>query len=37
MFMQERIYRATFVSVALAATAGWVWFLYRALSWVTGI
>jgi hypothetical protein len=35
--MQERIYRVTFVSVALAATAGWVWLLYHALNWVTGI
>jgi uncharacterized membrane protein len=35
--MPEGIYRATFVGVALAATAGWVWLLYLVLNWVTGI
>jgi hypothetical protein len=35
--MLEKIYRATFLSVALAATAGWVWLLYLAVNWVTGI
>ena len=34
MLMQEKIYRATFLGVALAATAGWVWVLYRALNWI---
>jgi hypothetical protein len=35
--MREKIFKTTFFSTALIATAGWVWLLYAGVRWITAI
>jgi hypothetical protein len=34
--MREKLYKFTFFGTAFAATVGWVWVLYRSVSWIVG-